>query len=406
MKKTLLVLVILAIVGLLGWQIYRKVTQLKKGGGRGRRAVAVAVEVAPVRKATIRDVGLFTGSLLPKSQFTIAPKVPGRLEKLLVNIGDRVKQGQLIAVLDSEELVQQLEQARAELNVAKANVAETQSALEVANREFKRAKELHQQAISSEASLDTAEAQYKAKEAKQQVALAQVAQKEAELRAAQVRLSYTQIRASWQDGEAPRIVGQRFVDEGTMLKANDPIVSILDIHTVTALIYVIEREYPKLQVGREAVVSTDAFPGKTFAGRIARVAPLLKETSRQARVEIELPNPAGLLKPGMFVRAAIEFAKHADATVVPVAALARRNGKRGVFQALIGTKKARFVAVRLGIVNGELAEVVRPALGGWVVTLGHHLLEDGSAITLPDTAPPGASLSKAPAGKPGPEDRR
>lgn len=387
MKKVLPILVVLVLVGLLGWQIYRKATRAKAGSGRERRDVAVAVEVARVRKTTIRDVGLFTGSVLAKSQFMVAPKVAGRLERLYVNIGDRVKRGQLIAVLDSEEHVQKIEEAKAELMVAKANLAETLSALEVAGREFKRAKELHQQAITSESERDTSEAQYKAKKAKHQVGLAQVAQKEAALKAAQVRLSYTQIRASWEDGETPRVVGQRLVDEGAMLKANDPIVSIIDIHSVTGVIHVIERDYPKLRIGREAVVTTDAFPGRSFKGRIIRVAPLLRETSRQARVEIELANADGALRPGMFIRVQIEFAKHDDATVAPVAALARRNNRQGVFQALVGNKKARFVPVELGIVNGELAEIVKPALSGWVVTLGHHLLEDGSSITLPGAKP-------------------
>jgi len=110
----------------------------------------------------------------------------------------------------------------------------------------------------------------------------------------------------------------------------------------------------------------------------------LKETSRQARVEVEIPNAARVLKPGMFVRAQLEFARHDEATVVPVVAVVRRNGKQGVFLADTGEMKARFIPVTVGIVDGELAEVVKPALSGMVVTMGHHLLEDGSAIRLPE----------------------
>ena len=94
---------------------------------------------------------------------------------------------------------------------------------------------------------------------------------------------------------------------------------------VIALIDVIERDYPDVGPGQEAVIDTDAFPGREFAGKVTRVAPLLKETSRQARVEIEMPNPERLLKPGMFVRVRIEFDRHENATVVPLAALARRE---------------------------------------------------------------------------------
>ena len=83
---------------------------------------------------------------------------------------------------------------------------------------------------------------------------------------------------------------------------NAPIVSILDIHSLTAVIHVIERDYSKVRVGQKVIVTTDAFPGSTFTGKIVRIAPLLKETSRQARVEIEVPNRDRLLKPGMFIR--------------------------------------------------------------------------------------------------------
>jgi len=385
MKKMAAILITLGVVGLLGWRVHKKLSMLPKGPGRQPRrgGVAVAVEITPVRETTIWDVGLFTGTLLPKSQFTVAPKVAGRLEKLAVNIGDQVKRGDLIALLDDDEYFQQVEQARAELEVATANVEDCLSALNIAEREFERVRSLREKGIASESELDSAQAQYNAQEAKYKVALAQVTQKEAELNAAQVRFSYTQISALWEDGSEPRVVGERFVHEGEMLKANDPIVSVLDIHSLTAVIHVIERDYSRVRTDQDAIVTTDAVPGETFPGKIVRVAPLLRETSRQARVEIEVPNSKGLLKPGMFIRAKIEFAQHDDATVVPVAALVKRKGQQGVFLADTRKSKAHFVAVETGIISGELAEVITPGLSGSVVTMGQDLLEDGSAIILP-----------------------
>jgi RND family efflux transporter MFP subunit len=382
-KKAIVILVAIAVAGFLGWRVYKKASASPKDAFRRRGAMAVAVEISPVQKTTIRDVGLFSGTLLPKSQFIVSPKIPGRLERLFVNIGDPVKRGDLIALLDSEEFFQQAEQARAELDVAAANVEESFSALGVAQRELERVQTLREKKIASEAELDSAQAQCDAQDAKYRVTLAQVTQKEAALNAAQVRFSYTQIRALWEDGDEPRIVGERFVDEGEMLKANDPIVSVLEIHLLTAVIHVIERDYSQVRTGQEAVIATDAFPEKSFPGTIIRVAPILRETSRQARVEIEVANPQRLLKPGMFIRARIEFAKHDDATVVPVAALARRGGQQGVFVADKEKNKALFVPVTLGITHNGLAEVLKPPLSGEVVTLGQHLLEDGSAIILP-----------------------
>ena len=124
MRGMILGVIGLALAGLLGWQIYVKVQEAnakaKNGGRRGGRGngAAVAVELSPVRKATVRDIARFTGTLLPRSRFIVAPKVAGRLERLTVDVGSRVKAGQLIAELDDDEYAQQVEQARAELAVA------------------------------------------------------------------------------------------------------------------------------------------------------------------------------------------------------------------------------------------------------------------------------------------------
>jgi len=383
MNKSLKIIVALAITALLGWQVYRKVSGSAGGSRRGRGNVAVAVEVAPIQKATIRDVGVFTGSLFPVKQFVAAPKISGRLEKILVNIGDEVKRDQLIAVLDDDEYVLKVDQAKAELRVARANYAESRSSMKIAKRGYERIKTLREKKIASESELDETEAFYKSKRANYRVGLAQVKQAKALLKTAEVALSYTQIRASWSDGDELRVVGERFVDEGAMLRANDKIVSILDISSLTAVIYVVEGAYSRIKTGQEATISTDAFPERDFTGKIIRVAPMLKETSRQARVEIDIRNTDRLLKPGMFIRAQVVFATHEDTTVVPVASLVRRDEKRGVFLADDQNLKVRFVPIKLGIVNGEQAEVVSPPLSGPVVIIGQHLLEDGASIILP-----------------------
>ena len=190
---------------------------------------------------------------------------------------------------------------------------------------------LREKQIASAAELDTASAAYSAGQAKLKVAQAQVVQREAALKAAELQLSYTQVRAFWEDGDPNRVVGERFVDEGTLVSINQPIVSILENNPLTAVVFVIERDYPKMTVGQEAMVTTDAYPGRVFTGAIRRIAPLLQENSRQARVEIEIANPDHLLKPGMFVRAQVEFASREQAMLVPISALVRRDGKEGVF---------------------------------------------------------------------------
>lgn len=401
MKKFIILIIILAFLSLLGWQIYQKVVASPTGFSRERRAVPIAVEVTDVKQATIQDLGVFTGTLHPKSEYIVAPKVGGRLERLSVDIGDRIKRGQLIAILEDEEYIQQVDEAQAELDVAKAKLEETRSNLDIAEREFKRAKTLREKKIASQSELDSAEAQFKAQGAMLRVAKAQVAQQEAALKASQVRLSYTRIHASWEDGDEYRVVGERFVHEGAMLTPNASIVSILEIGTLTAVVHIIERDYSKIMTGQEAVVTTDAYPERRFFGKVARIAPILKETSREARIEIEVPNLDQSLRPGMYVRIQIEFEEHPDATVVPMPALIKRQNREGVFIVDPEKRIARFIPVTVGIANNQWIEVVDPPLTGMVVTLGQHLLSDGAPVILPDTG-----SGEPSSGKRGPESHR
>ena len=365
------------------WFLWKPSTSRNGPSRRQRPEAAVAVELAPVERIDLSEIGDYTGTLSPLSEFLLAPKIAGRLEKILVHIGDTVRGGDLVAVLDDEEYSQQVSQANAELEVARASLQQVSSALENARREFQRTEELRKKKIASESQRDAAEAEFTSQQAKMKVALAQVAQKEAALNIANLRLLYTRIRVP-NNGGAEQVIGERFVDQGALLAPNTPIVSILDIRKLIAVIHVIEKDYFKIKTGQQTMITTDALPGKTFSGKVVRIAPLLKEKSREARVEIEVDNPGMILKPGMFIRLQILYAVHDDATVVPVAALVKRDEVQGVFQVDHTTQQARFIPVSIGIIQRGQAEVLTPALNGKVVTLGNHLLEDKTAVQLPD----------------------
>lgn len=388
-RKVILTVVAAIIIGLIGWQVYQKAFKSSQGPGIQNQAAPVAVEITAVEKATIRDYGNFTGTLVPKSQFMIAPKISGRLEKLMVNIGDRVTRDQLIAELDDEEYSQQVRQAEADLQVAQANLEESLSSLNVAQRELERIQELHKKGISADSELDAAKGAFTTQESRYKVAQAQVAHRKASLEATKVRLSYTKIRATWEDGSNSRVVGERLVDEGAMLTANAPILSILEIDPLLAVIHITDKDYFRIKKEQKAIIGTDAIPDKAASGKIVRIAPLLQETSREARIEIEIPNPEELFKPGMFVSVQVEYATHDDATVVPVSAVVNRDNRQGVFLVDTDNSIVRFVPVKVGIFNSERAEIVDPpSFSGFVVTLGQHLLADGSPIILPEHASP------------------
>ncbi|MCU0237387.1 MAG: efflux RND transporter periplasmic adaptor subunit [Acidobacteria bacterium] len=389
-KNMVLIALVLLVAAFLGWKIYQKA---KSGeGGPGAGGVAVAVEIAPVEKGAMRDLGSFTGTLTARSRVVVAPKISGRLNRLLVDIGDAVRSGQLLAVLEDDEYRQQALQAEADLRVAKANREEAHSSLTMAERNLERARALHQSGIQSDAQLDQVVSAFESQKARLSVAEAQVANREAALESARVRLSYTQIRASWDRGGAVRYVGERFADEGVLLTVSTPILSIVELQPILAVINVTDKEYFRLKNGQAATISGSAFPGEEFHGRIVRIAPLLQEASRQARVEIEVDNPKKLLKPGMFVNARIEFTRRAGVPVVPYNALAKRGGEQGIFMVDLAAQTARFLPVRTGIVEGGRVEILEPRdVAGHVVVLGHYLLETEGRVILPARAAAGGA---------------
>ncbi|MDH4195773.1 MAG: efflux RND transporter periplasmic adaptor subunit [Candidatus Aminicenantes bacterium] len=384
------------VVVVAGWFIVKGLAGKTQAGGP--RGGTVAVEIAPIVEGQIRDLGIFSGTVIPKSQFVVAPKVSGKLKKLYVDIGDRLTNRQLVAQLEDEEYQQQVIQAEADLNVAKANLEEARSSMELSRKELERAESLHQKGIYSDAQIDSARAQTSAQESKFKVTEAQLSNREAALEAARVRLSYTRIAATWEKGSGERFVGERFVDEGALLSPNSQIISVIELQPITTVIYATDKEYFRIQAGQEVAVMSTAFPSRTFAGRVTRIAPLLQETSRQARVEVDINNEGNLLKPGMFVNAEIEFARRDKARLVPFSSLVQRGGQQGLFLADLENKKAVFKAVTVGITQGDSAEVTEPAdISGYAVILGQHLLQDGMNIILPDRAK--GEVAGKPAGK-------
>ncbi|HRU06643.1 MAG TPA: efflux RND transporter periplasmic adaptor subunit, partial [Candidatus Brocadiia bacterium] len=400
MKKTIIILFVLSALAYLGYEVARRVSVLrareKEGGRRG--GAAVAVEVGSIRTGSILETGQFTGSLQPRYSFTLAPNVGGRLQRLLVDVSDTVKKGQLVARIEDEEYVRQVEQAKAEMLVAQASLKEQESSLEFARREYERADSLLARNIASESETDVKRSVFKVAEAKKAVAEAQVAQKLAALKAAEARLAYTKIIATWESGDDVRVVGERFVDEGAMLKTGDPIVSILDIGVLKGIVHVIERDYTRMRLGQKVEITTDAYPGKIFPGTVARIAPQLKESSRTARVEIEAPNADGLLKPGMFIRVSVVYGEHENATLAPAAAVTRRENQMVIFTVDADKQIVHMVPVKVGVTNADVAEILSPKVSGLVVTMGHHLLSEGAAVTLPGQKAEGGSKTK-PRGK-------
>ena len=375
------------LVGRLGWLVVER-TAGSGGADRREARLPAPVEVSAVEHGPIELRRTFSGTLEAPAEFVVAPKVSGRIERLAVDLADAVARGQVVAELDDEEYRQAVAQAEADVAVARANLGEARSSLEIAERELRRMTTLRDRGIASESQFDTATVEHLARQAKYEVAQAHVTRAESALESARIRLGYTRVPASWTGGRDERVVAERFVDEGDTVAANTPLLSIVELHPMKAAFYVTEKDYGYMHPDQVASLATDAFPGESFGGHVARIAPVFREASRQALVELKVENPEHRLKPGMFVRAEIVLDRVEDATIVPVDALVRRDGDSVLFVVDSDGAMVSMRPVEVGIRDGARVQVSGDGIRGRVVTLGQQLLDDGSPITIPGERDP------------------
>lgn len=380
--KLLVLVVLIGVAASLGWAIFNRLQEqsMSQRPGAGQRIAPV--EVAPIEYGPIQLRRTFSGTLEALAEFVVAPKISGRIVRLGVALADTVQRGQVVAWLDDDEHVQMVAQAEAELAVAQANLAEAKSALEITTRELQRVETLRARGVSSESQFDIVQAEHLTKEAQLNVARAQVTRAEAALASARIRLGYAKVTADWAGGNEQRVVAERFIDEGDTVAANAPLLSIVELNPIIGVIFVAERDYARLQRGQSASLTTDAYADEYFQGRIERIAPIFRQATRQARVELVIENPEHRLKPGMFIRVTVVLDRALEATIVPEQALTTRDDRVGVFVVNEDGRSVAWREVRVGIREGNRVQVTGEGLTGQVVTLGQQLVNDGSAITI------------------------
>jgi len=383
-SSVLPILLVLGAVGLLAWGVYERLNVPGHKAASKAAKPPVPVEVAPVEHGPIELLRTFTGTLEARAEFVVAPKVSGRVEQLDLDLADEVTRGQVVAVLEDAEYVQAVARAQADLEVARASNAEAESLLKIADRELNRIDELRGRGATSESQRDIAKAEQLAKQAQVKVTSARIASAAADLEAARIRLGYTQVTADWRGGSERRVVAERYVDEGETLAANAPMLRIVELDPITAVFFVTERDYARLRPGQQARLATDAFPGETFSAVIQRIAPVFRESTRQARVELQVDNPGLRLKPGMFVRATVMLERIERAVIVPQQALTRREGRSGVFVVSAAGDAVAWHAAEPGILQDGRLQLQGVELDGRVVVLGQQLLDDGSAVRITD----------------------
>lgn len=361
------------------WLVLKKGKTAETPTRGGQAGVAVVTAFSEPRD--LEETGIFTGNLLPRSSYIVAPKISGQLSRLHVNIGQIVGKGQLLAELDDRLIRQELEKAKAAVEIAEANLEQSSNALLLATEELERNRMLLQRSFISQTEFDAINARFIAEKSKSNIAQASLNSAIAAQNSAQLQLSFTRITADWADSATHRVIGERFADEGSQLTAGNPILSLMDISSVIARVDVIEKDYQRIRIGQPARLKLDSYPGEIFQGKVLRIAPMLKENTRQATVEIDIPNPGTRLKPGMFARVEIDYQIRRQVNAVPTTAITKRDGIEGVFVVDQDDRTVQFVAVQTGIKNLDYVEIVSPEINSEVVTLGHDLLEDGRKIS-------------------------
>jgi membrane fusion protein (multidrug efflux system) len=321
-------------------------------------ASPATVTLAKARRGSISRSIVLPAVIRPREQAVLYAKVAGYLKTIRVDRGDFVHEGDLLAEIESPELVADLTRQRAEVAVAEA-------AYRRASDAQKKAPDLVMpQAVD---------------DAKGKLDMAQ-----ASLERTETLLAYTKIRAPLSG-----VVTKRAVDPGAFIPsatsgsvaASAALLTIMDIRTVRIQIPVPEPEVPMVTVGLPVEVAVDELPGRAFEGHVTRFAYALEEASKTMEAEAEIANPKSELRPGMYARAKIGMQRKTDVLLVPAAALVSGKGQDYVFTVAGG--KAQRIAVKAGFrddVSVEILEGLTPDQA--VVLAGPNPPVDGQPVAV------------------------
>ena len=319
-------------------------------------ATTVDVSVVKASVGTIEAALEISGTLAPRSRVAVKPKLPGTIERVLVDIGDAVRIGQTIATIDRREIDAQTDSAVAAVAVATAALESSEATLANTVLEHDRAKNLFEKGALPRQRLDAAQTAHRASVAQRDLATANLAQANAALRRAREVQRDTTITSP-----VTGFVVERNYDAGA-IPGDKPIVVVADLREMKLEAGVSEIEAGRLRPGMKAVVSVQAKPGEQFAGQLAAIAPEVDERNRHFKIDVRVPNDARALLSGMYATARIIEATSANAIVVPKEAVTTRDGKRGVQRVQGDT--VSFVEVTEGLSDGTRVQIVKGLAAG------------------------------------------
>ena len=291
-----------------------------------------------------------SGNLAPQTRVAIMAKLPGTLARMAVQVGDRVRQGQVVATLDRREIDAQVDVAAASLSVTHAGLESAEAALANATLEQERSKNLFEKGALPRQRLDAADTALRSSTAQRDLAKANVAQAEAALRRAREVQRDTTLTSPING-----VVVERNYDAGSLVGPGEKaVVVVADLSIMKLEAGVSELEAGRLRVGMSARIVAQALPNEIFEGRLANIAPEVDARNRHFAVEVRTVNRGNLLS-GMYGTATIPLERAAQAVAVPRDAVTTRGGKRVALK--IDGATIQEVPVVEGLTSGTLIQI-------------------------------------------------
>lgn len=390
-----------------------------KGGKKDGKAAPTlpsrAVQAAPAEARPMERAVSVIGALAAIDQATLSVKVTGRLQSLSVDLGTRVKKGELVAQIEPVDYELKLKSADALLAQARARlglpllgtddtvnpdetstVRQAKAAVQEALKQRDRISALARRGISPQSELEVTEASYEIAFNRHLEALEDIRQRQGVLQQRRVdveiarqQLADTKIVAPF-DG----IVQERKASPGEFLNTAAPVVMLVKVDPLRLRVEVPERNATGVRPGQKVRLTIEGDTNQ-YTGTIARLSPAITELSRMLIVEADIPNGHGALRPGTFARADIVLAEREPATTVHKDALITFAGMEKIF--LVKDGKATEKNIAIGRRAGDFIEVLGGLKPGDVVVLNPGSLQNGQPVTVDATGQPPAKKAPAPA---------
>jgi RND family efflux transporter MFP subunit len=284
----------------------------------GEDAALMRVEVVRPKTGSSDRALLMPGSVQPLEETTVYARASGYVRKWYVDIGDKVKEGQLLAELDTPELDQELDQGRAQLTQAEAALVQAKANLELSKTNLQRYKQLAPSGVVSAAELDQRQAAAQVDEANVNVAQATIAAQQANIRRLTQLKSFARVTAPFAG-----TVTQRSIETGSLVSAGNgqPMYKVASMDPARVFVQVPQDVAPGVRAGVAATVTVREYAGREFAGTVARAAGELDSATRTMNTEVRVPNADGALIAGMYAQVALTLPSPHRVFELPATAL-------------------------------------------------------------------------------------